>query len=156
MVAGLERDAQFQSFASVKRMDGKYFNGIRLPPNAHCSPERRYVIQPQLTASDWSESSIQRLELQDKQRQEPFVDGILDSFTCFCMGGQKRREEKGNTKKSSTSKKSVVYPIASYPTRLNSKRLVDQRRQSLQRQNLQQHFFRPVPEDEFHRLKTRH
>jgi hypothetical protein len=174
MVAGLEktssRDAQFQSFASVKRMDGESFRGIRLPPNAHCSPERRYkyVVQPQLTASDSSEYSTQRSEPQKEQRHVPFVAGILDIFTSLCLGGisgtagssstlrEKRREKKRNTKKSSTCKKKVVYPIASYPVRLNSKRLVDQRRRSLQRQNHQQHFFRPVPEDEFDRLKTRH
>jgi hypothetical protein len=172
MVAGLERDssrdAQLQSSASVKRMDRKSFSGIRLPPNAHCSPTRRYVIRPQLTTSDSFESSIQRWEPQTQQHQEPFVAGILDRFTCLCLGDlsgtegssstlrEKRREKKGNTKKSSFSKKNVVYPIASYPARLNSKRLVDQRRRSLQRQNLQQHFFRPVPEDEFDRLRTRH
>lgn len=154
MVAGLDRDAQFQSVASVKKMDG--------------SPVRRYVIQPQLTALDCYGSLIHRREPQKEQHHAPFVEGILENFTCLCLGGlsgtegssstprEKRREKKRNTKKSSTSKKKVVYPIASYPARLNCKRLVDQRRQSLQRQNLQQHFFRPVPEDEFDRLRTRH
>jgi hypothetical protein len=172
MVAGLERDssrdAQFQSFASVKTMDGKSLSGILLPPSAYRPPERRYVMRPQLPTSDSLESSIQRRKLQKEQRQEPFVEGILDRFTCLCLGDlsgterssstlrEKRREKKGNTKKSATSKKKVVYPIASYPARLNSKRLVDERRRSLQRQNLHQHFFRPVLEDEFDRLKTRH
>jgi hypothetical protein len=169
MVAGLESDSspQFQLFAPAKRKDGKSFSGIRLPPNSHCFPDRRYVIRPQLIASDSSES-IQRWKPQKEQGQEPFVAGIIDRITCLCLGGlsgtegssstlqEKRREKKGNAKKSSTSKKKIVYPIANYPARLNSKRFVDQRRRSVQRQNPQQHFFRPVSEDEFDKLKTRH
>jgi hypothetical protein len=154
MVAGLvgrkSRSTEKYKPTSVsKGVRNRSFDDRRLPPNAHCSPERRYALQPQFCPS---ESSVYSEVSTREAKNQPYVAGILDSFTCLCFGStdemmgsirERTRSEKSKSRKSSTTRNRVVYPIASYPARLNSKTLVNQRRKSLPHQ-----FFRPVSEDE--------
>lgn len=116
----------------------------------HCLPERRYILRPQLQASDSSVSSGDS-DVAEEVAQQAGVTRILESISYLCLGGGmsvegvEKRERRRTHRKSSlsphhTTRKKVVYPIASYPASLNSKSLVEQRRKSLPH-----HFFRPVP-----------
>lgn len=161
MVAGLGKNARSNNTVKAttfsKGMRNRAFDAGRLPPNAHCSPQRRFILRSQFGHSasyDYSEYSTR------ESMNEPTVAAILESFTCLCLGstdeikgsrGRARREKYSSRRKSSkdTSKR-VMYPIASYPVHLNSKRLVEQRRKSLPH-----HFFRPVSDDELMMCRPR-
>ena len=85
------------------------------------------------------------------------VSGILESFTCFCLGdasainrnNELRHDDSGELGHdgSTGSQTAIVYPIAKYNARLNSKKLVDQRLKVFQH-----HFFKPVTADERPRM----
>jgi hypothetical protein len=126
-------------------------DGQQMLHKAYFLPERRYILRPQICCSDSSVCS--EMSTRDIKHQ-PYVAGILDSFTSLCVGGvssegtktseKRSRHKKKSRKSSAASKGRVVYPIASYPARLNSRKLVEQRRKSFRHQ-----FFRPVSDDEF-------
>ena len=114
------------------------------------TPERRFIVRPQITTSN---SSICSVSTFNAKPEGPCVAGILDRFTSLCLGSPpadvsiksaKGRQRRHDTHE--TSRKRVVYPIVGFPVHLNSEQLVDQRRKSLQHQ-----FFRPVSEDEMSR-----
>ena len=160
MVAGLGTQTKSIEYRPTSVSKGtrnqernRVFDERKLPPNAHCSPERSYVLRPQICYS--GSSVYSELPARDVPNQQ-CVAGILDTFACLCLGStdvmgvskgdrslrEKHRSER-RRKSRSTSGKKVIYPIASYAVRLNSKRLVDQRRKSLPH-----HFFRPVVSDD--------
>eukprot|EP00934_Nitzschia_sp_Nitz4_P007185 Nitzschia sp. Nitz4//scaffold290_size23356//240//698//NITZ4_008483-RA/size23356-processed-gene-0.24-mRNA-1//-1//CDS//3329546078//7175//frame0 len=105
-----------------------------------CVPERRYILRPQLEASDSTLASGVSEGLETSTPGSG-VSGILESFSCLCLGGGVAPDMADTNRQSSKRKslKRVVYPIASYTASLNSKFLVEQRRRSLPHQ-----FFRPV------------
>jgi hypothetical protein len=152
MVAGLANKSKSNDQYKLTNVSKGHRDERRLPSDAHRSPERRFILRPQISPSDSSVCSEVSNRVTPEPRQQPSVARILDTFTNLCLGGvsietvksaEKSRREKQKSRKSSSShRKRVVYPVASYPVHLNSKKLVEQRRKSLP-----QHFFRPVSED---------
>ena len=147
MVAGIERKTgSIEHYKQTSLSKGRRSRGYDL-----CSPERRYVVRPEICHHS-SGSSVYTEYSSREMRNQQCVAGILDTFACLCIGSgvvgndirrDKYKSGKVSGRKANGGRRRVVYPIASYPARLNSKKLVDQRRKSVPHQ-----FFRPIPDDE--------